>query len=317
MIEKNLVFITGAGASIDFGFPTGIDLIRMIVEFKWESVENASSGLKIDEQYFIDFTNKLKFSNTPSIDIFLANNSEYADLAKMIIAKIISASEKVSGVKLFENGWLKYLWFKMVEGCRNFEDFKNNKVKFVTFNYDRSLEFFFIFSVANFFKKEDNNLFWNKDIFKTVPVYHVFGKIGNLKWENSEKYRTMDNQLGTYKSWFELGSELNTIYEAEKSELQKTIIKTISEADEIHFLGFGYNSFNLNFLELDSWETNQYISGTRYHLSNAEISDINYLFNNKLRKVSDSMHRNCLDYLKDEVCFFVPKKIEHHVYKGL
>ena len=103
----------------------------------------------------------------------------------------------------------------------------------------------------NFFKisPKETNL---KDIVSNVPIYHVFGKIGNLAWENPVKNRTYDATIDKYCSWHDIGQELKTIYEFEQSDLQREIIETIRAADEIHFLGFGYNSFNLNLLNVKS-----------------------------------------------------------------
>ncbi len=204
MIKKNIVFITGAGASIEFGFPTGEKLVNLLLSGGWGAIEEKYSGIDNNKRFFRKFQNKLKKSNTSSIDIFIANNPEYAELAKLLIAKNIALIEQNSIEKINSNSWLKYLWSKMIDKCMSFNDFKNNKIKFVTFNYDRTLEIYFARSIVNFFKTETDEIEY-KNILKTVPIYHVFGKIGNMHWENPEKFRSYGAGLGNYSSWLDIG----------------------------------------------------------------------------------------------------------------
>jgi|LSQX01.1.fsa_nt_gb hypothetical protein len=304
MITKKILFITGAGASYDFGFPTGQGLINQIINEKWISIGEAKLGIDLLEKDFDDFKNKLRWSNTPSIDIFIANNPEYADFSKSLIAKIIGEREQKAMEKLFDESWLKYIWFKMIEGCLNIEDFlNNNNAKFLTFNYDRMLEFFFSMSTMNFFNKETSGMNSVK-IFETIPIVHVFGKVGNLPWEDSVKYRLYKDTPGEYLTWEEVGKELRTIYETKENERHEEIIEMINDSDEIYFLGFGYNTFNLELLDIDNWADKKYISGSRYEISRSELKDINFLHKGKFDNLTIYEHFKCYDFLKNDVLFF-------------
>ena len=235
MITKKILFITGAGSSVDFGFPTGYGLLSQIFTQKWLNLGNQKLGIEISENDFSNFKKKLRWSNTPSIDIFIANNPKYAELSKSLIAKIIGEQENKAMEKLFDASWLKYVWNKMIEGCLNIDDFFNsNKARFLTFNYDRMLEFFFSMSIMNFFNIEAGSE-QSQRIFETIPIVHVFGKVGNLPWEDSEKYRLFDDTPGAYSTWREVGQELRTIYETKESEKHNKIIEMINSIEIIHF----------------------------------------------------------------------------------
>ena len=305
MIKKKILFITGAGSSFDFGFPTGQSLITKIMNENWNRFGDNKLGLEISEGDFRSFRDKLKFSNTPSIDIFIANNPDYVDLSKSLIAKIIGEHESKAITKLFESSWLKYIWNKMIEGCVNIDDFfDGTNAKFLTFNYDRTLELFFILSIANFFNiKMDSQQY--QIILEKIPIVHVFGKVGNLPWEDGNKTRPFENNTpGAYLTWRKVGQELKTIYETKESEKHSEIIEMINDSDEVYFLGFGYNTFNLELLDIKNWSESKYISGSRYGMSDSEIKDVNYLNNNKFNDLSRLSTFDSYDFLKNEVQFF-------------
>jgi len=115
-------------------------------------------------------------------------------------------------------------------------------------------------------------------------------------------------------SWLDIGKELKTIYEFVNSSLHEEIRKVISNSDEIHFLGFGFNSSNLELLGINNWRNDNYISGTRFNLSEIEIEDINYLFQNKLKNLSKESDKDCIKYLKGDIHFFVDKKRKARIY---
>lgn len=194
-----------------------------------------------------------------------------------------------------------YLWHKMVDGCTSYYQFKENKIKFITFNYDRSLEYFFVQRILNFFPEQEE--FQNiNNIFKIIPIYHVFGKVGNFHWE-SEVSRNYTHELGNYSNYHEIGKELRTIYEIESTKELDTIKDIVHNADEVQFFGFGYNDFNLRLLDVQNWPENLHISGTRYKLSDREVGDVNKKLNNKLESISKHQNHDCLLHLKEGVSF--------------
>lgn len=226
------------------------------------------------------------------------------ELSKSLIAKIIGKKEKQAFGQLYQDKWLRYIWHKMVDGCFSFDDFRTNRASFLTFNYDRILETFFLNSIANFFNITPENGSY-KEILGTVPIIHVFGKVGNLPTEHQRMSRDLKDTLGTYQSWKDVGQELKTIYETQTSKLYNTIKEVTDEAAEIYFIGFGYNTFNLRLLGIQDLPEDKYISGSRYKLSEAEIMDINALNNNKfINLISKNSENKCYEFLKNDVRFF-------------
>ena len=95
------------------------------------------------------FIKNFNQSSLKSIDQYLAiNPRHYKDIGKFAITISILKHENKScfNEKVSDNkeDWYNLLYNRMVKNCKNPDDYKkffNNKVAFITFNYDRSLEY--------------------------------------------------------------------------------------------------------------------------------------------------------------------------------
>jgi len=66
-----------------------------------------------------------------------------------------------------------YLYGGMVGS--SLEEFAENRVSFVTFNYDRSVEQFLFTSLKNTFGRPDGN---TSQVLQKVPIVHLHGRLG-------------------------------------------------------------------------------------------------------------------------------------------
>ena len=154
MIEKQTVLVLGAGASYVYGLPTGRGLLIDVCSDILDGSYSTSGGVRQPEtplqRALIDcgfswdeilaFTRKLRASNQPSVDEFVAEQPDYVEIGKAAIASVILSSEKESELRRTnEMRWFEYLFQRMTAGHEPTE-FKNNNLAVVTFNYDRSFE---------------------------------------------------------------------------------------------------------------------------------------------------------------------------------
>ena len=108
------------------------------------------------------------FSKTPveSIDKYLANNPMYSDVGKMAVTLYIRQKERKS--KFLDErdhpddkeDWYKLIFNRMISNCNKLGEhkkFRENKVAFITFNYDRSLEHFLCRSFCHTFWESKND----------------------------------------------------------------------------------------------------------------------------------------------------------------
>lgn len=292
MIDIDTVFILGAGASRPYGYPTGRKLRDYIcTDFNTlfpNILKNSTlPGLKAQivsetEQ----FTKIFKNSSTLSIDLFLARNPHFSDIGKLAIILSIFDAERISkfreDIQKPEQDWYGYLYNRMTDSLNepnSYINFGNNKVTFITFNYDRSLEYFFYESLKNSFNSAPDDKIVEE--LKKIPIFHVYGKITDLPWEgntnNGIDYLEPDDE--PYRRFGfdflqKLKSNIKIVYEIEQHDCS-AILDKISDAKRIFFLGFGYASENLEILSLhNTLRNDQLIYGTALGFLEKEIEDI-------------------------------------------
>ena len=104
-------------------------------------------------------------------------------VGKACIVLVISSHESNS-ISKFSEGWYRYLWNKIYDG--NEEGMKKNlkNLTIITFNYDRSLEYYLYNRMQNLFgmtNQETGKLF-----NENVVVYHMYGQLGSFGGRTKE-----------------------------------------------------------------------------------------------------------------------------------
>ena len=292
MIDIDTVFILGAGASKPYGYPTGDGLRKYICSnftnrFSDIFRRTTLSGLKATWASKADQLARIfNKSSTPSIDLFLTRNSRFSDVGKLAIILSIFDAERASKFreesKMPNHDWYTYLFHRMSKTLidpESYKKFSNNKVTFITFNYDRSLEQFFYESLVNSFSSARDNEIVEET--KKIPIFHVYGKITDLQWESKSdtaiEYLSADEDpyrrfgfdfLQTIKS------NIRLIHERNNNDCS-AIHDKLSSAKRIFFLGFGYASENFDALNINSTLSHeQQIFGTALDYLNKEIEDV-------------------------------------------
>jgi len=272
---KKTLFILGAGASVDFGFPTGNELrenIRGLSSYQHiqnlsESVTDGKDKVHSDYRSFkaggtksipgnvlegLEAVYKLepdlkefcdKFHNSPvySIDEWLVNWPDLRDVGCLVLAYHILKAEAHSNLFRTET-WAQYL----LGLCGNTRDeFEKAQFLIVTFNYDRSFEFFLYYTLLNKYAYDPEQA---SQIVKKKVIHHIHGKLGALEWENTPEevmikhgnYRIPFNQLRA------AANQIKVVHETNRSDkLSLRARELIDWSDNVVFLGFAYNSENM------------------------------------------------------------------------
>ncbi|WP_416763103.1 hypothetical protein ACNI65_11365 [Roseateles sp. So40a] len=181
MIDRRTVYILGAGASFPYGFPLGAGLRTEILNVKpadLHQVKFSNAGIvpKIEE-LTSQFKQAFEHSKSPSIDAFLANRTEFSEIGRIAIAKVLLSYERVKTLYADERNddWLGAVLNSM--RCPKIEDFLKNQVSFVTFNYDRSLELTLLNFVRHNFNHSEGDAL---KVVESFPIIHVYGSLGSL-----------------------------------------------------------------------------------------------------------------------------------------
>lgn len=305
MIKGKNLFILGAGSSKPYGFPTGPEL-RERITLNFYNKYESSFGEPIPRtsvRAAKDFVNAFYKSHVQSIDKFLLFRPEFLDYGKRAIAIEILESENKNN--LSQGDWYFYLFNRMVEDLSSSADayqrFKENEIDFITFNYDRSLDYYIFNSFQNIVKpalglpeREDNASY-------LIPFsfYHVYGA-PKLPWqvklnEPSLEYQYIQDILPHHIEM--MANSIQLIDARDPGSKKMTDIHRImSRAERVFFLGFGFADENLYVLDIPRSIEGKSVYGTAKGYTNTEIKRVR----EKLSARNPNIHNmDCLSLLRE------------------
>jgi hypothetical protein len=312
VINKKTVFVLGAGASCPYGYPSGSELRRLILynagsnngglldsyrNFKSNDLDPSKKHTKLQQikQFIETFKGAVK-----SIDVFIANNPKFAPVGKYIIAFEIFRAEQESRFreeiqpekehlenhdnKKYVRGragfhgedWYSYLFQRITDGLVGKDalpDFSNGNISFITFNYDRSLEYFLYDSLKCLYSEVPEDRI--TQTLKQLKILHVYGQIAPLKWQNPSDYVDYKPQINESILQNSI-SNIRTVHE-EKENPELTEAKDLlQQADQIFFLGFGYAPENMEVLGLPELiHPRCQVYGTAFNMIKEEVDRLN------------------------------------------
>jgi hypothetical protein len=246
MISKPTVLILGAGASVDYKFPTGRELLHKIwmgaregsplYKFLIKETENGQKEVK-------RFADALLGSAAPSVDLFLEQRKDFEQIGKIAIAVTLIPFETYESFRPHgeKARWYETLFQLMVEGGHITE----NKLSVITFNYDRSLEAFLFQSVKNLYGLDDAKA---EEQLQRISIIHLHGTLGDrLTGDGVQRGYdptvTLDNVQAAVQ-------RIKIVHEAKPGQEFDRALNCLSLADEVIFLGFGFHRVNIERLRL-------------------------------------------------------------------
>lgn len=307
MFTENTTFILGAGASWHYGYPTGEDLVKDVLE-KARALENTlkreenvistafpkyiSDGAKGEKEQREKLLQTLKDCRTlmtklvqvnpPVIDYFLGQNKSLQGLGTLLIAWVIlrcegqylrrvakagtrnsnqnrerihlsdpwAVGKNAPLISKFKDDWYRFILYKIVSGCQTSDDLHKNKVQFVTFNYDVSLE------QALFSGLKNIEMFEEKDILEFLKTegrfVHMYGSIRPDPFADLQPLGDPDNSDIAFltpilNAAYEASKGIKTIDPDNKHADQRSIESArtaIAEAKDVYILGYGFDQNN-------------------------------------------------------------------------
>lgn len=318
MISRPVVLVLGAGASADFGFPLGQDLIKQIAHGGAQT-DAILEGLGFHGNHIRDFRTELRKAAPPSIDEFLAYRKEYLSVGKAAIATRLVELEKPNSL-LSQKTWYKYLLNAIVQPTSP-ADIANGNLSVITFNYDRSLEFWLLQTfAARFGKTRDECL----KVLQKLGIYHVYGSLGCIPGlgpdQNAREYTPNLNIEDVRRA----ASSILIVHEEEDdNEIMQKVYRTLFYAHSVVFLGFGFHAMSLGQLQLERWCRNRdqghshdakiaaglgiprsaSLAGTSYGFTESEE---NHNVRRHLQPCTIQLQRKkVLDFLRDNLQYFL------------
>jgi hypothetical protein len=283
VIQTETVFVIGAGASCEFGLPSGKELRikisdalrsrlggsassrrRDLIVNAFEFASRRPDSPSIDQSAFTALVTKADtmsdgLSHAASIDDYIDSNSEYdADIArigKLAIAVCLIEEERVCSLKrkargeapdlsAVEDTWLASLFTTMAMRVPSGNVEQMFKnVSFVVFNYDRCLEWYLQHALVKRFPIDVEKA---KAIVSGCRIIHPYGDLGPLG--NADFGVNLGPEFfGTGETLHEMSNRLLTLSEGKRVKTAE-IHKALSKASRIVFLGFGFHGENVELL---------------------------------------------------------------------
>lgn len=265
MIRSRTVIVLGAGASKPYGFPTGPelrhDLVTRILARPKEAEKAKLAGRakpRLYEYYEIltahshnsslldECQKALSRSWATSVDMFMSTQRpEIRVVCKAAIVLAIAEAESTEDGLFFAPpnvDWFRYLWRYLHKGCKTLQQFRDlNSLAFVTFNYDRTLEW----SLANAVMYAYGTGF--DEALKAIPrIVHFYGDLGLIS----------ERRYGAPPDLDGLPRATERILVVDESEnLTKNMANArelLRQAERVLFLGFGYDETNMRLLGMTS-----------------------------------------------------------------
>ncbi len=262
MITTPTVFILGAGASIPYGFPSGRALRDNLVN--WKDISLSKGGPFHDRSATLEFSQALGRSKIDSIDAFLQERHErFLQVGKYCVAGALTALEIPSHCNPADEDWIQALWEIMRRGSNR--EISKNKIAFISYNYDRSLEHCLTEAMTHSFGVS-RQAAWQE--LRKIPIVHPHGVLAPYlpypeAWDqlDGESKRRLATNPGEGRFYFPSHeSNLATCLAAEHLNLywekrttdpspQATMKTLLSTATRVVFLGFGFLDANMEHLQ--------------------------------------------------------------------
>ncbi len=305
MDRRNIVLILGAGASFPYSFPLGRGLIFEIARNfrKGAFANHVAKSLLVSAGFSEDFLEtfcvELLQSHLSSVDAFLEQREdEYKKIGKLAIAATLIPHEAPDRLvrRPDEQGWYEYLYNLL--GTQHLE-FPKIHLSVITFNYDRSLEYFLFNSLKSSYGIGDKEAL---NLFSSIPIVHVYGQLGIPHFIDSagRKYSTELTADAVQKS----ADGIEVIHEGNTMSVSlERAHEFIAQADVLCFLGFGYYETNLKRLGIQEFFKGEQIYGSAYKLREAERHQVEKLIYPKRIELGLA-DEDSLEFIRQHLVFF-------------
>jgi len=324
MIDTETVFILGSGSSKPYGFPTDADLrMRIIKDFKNDYrkipytsdfnsrlIEFEKNKRTAEAEIFIGRLHDTE--GTTTIDEFIGINDQYEIIGKIAIQHYLLEYEK-NYLTNRDNDYVSD-WFEIVlrEMLKESKEYKNpalvdsNQVTFLTFNYDRLIEFLFIKQFTSLFQELLNNDINKHQIeFFIYKIIHIYGSLGYLpprRETDSPSKVNFGEAIQTYERTRKTISNIRLLKDGFKD--CERIRKKLYNAKKIYFLGVGYIEKNMKMLDLENnlnYDDPPQIYGTALHKSKKEIIELIRHYFNFNKKIPEPIIEpiNCKELMEN------------------
>jgi hypothetical protein len=246
MIETPTVFVLGAGSSIPYGFPSGAQLKELVVNsLATSTVNDFLREADIPPKHGGAFLEALRFSKQPSVDAFLELRPEFIPIGKAMIARELCRLEHRTSLfsSTIADDWHSIVFNRM--STHLLDEFAENRIAFITFNYDRSLEYALFTALVHRYGKCHHKVV---ETMHAIPVIHVHGQLGLPDWQK-DALPSSCRAYEAHHTWDQISKAADGIKiiceEISESPEFKRAHEVLAGAKRVLCLGFAYAAVNM------------------------------------------------------------------------
>ena len=283
MIKRPTAFVLGAGASRPYGFPTARELLTGVRKslateqtFRVRLLDSDFNEAEIES-----LRSSLIGSPVGSVDEFLEirDHARLVKVGKAAIAAYLLPREVALNLlpDTQDDDWYEYLFRRMKEGASTLNDFLQNAISFVTFNYDRSVEKFLFGSLCSTYGATPAQVAtaWKRARMQIVHVYGSFGPLPELGGTLS--YGVEPNFSGLLLR--QAADSIHIVGEPGAQAGIDAAQDVLMRCERVCFLGFGYRPANVDRLGLKTTLLKDVrVFGSSYKTLSGERGDIKRMF---------------------------------------
>lgn len=293
-MKLKTVFIVGAGASAEVGFPLGWqlrDAISQNLRFQNTHIIGAGEGNQLIFECLhrkhkptldwvtvcVELQKGILLSDSVDDYIYAHQDPLMTECAKVAISHLILEAER--GSRLFVNSNKGYsgvdfshtrqTWYDSFARLLTKSRQKTNRahifenVAIICFNYDRSIEQYLTHHLATHYRISIDE---SADIVRTLSIFRPYGSVGPYSSDHGKpvsyghevraNLSPVAENIRTYSEQISDGVELSSIH------------KAMDEAEQLVFLGMGFHKNNMDILRSRVGISPSRIFATRKGISN-------------------------------------------------
>ena len=185
VITTPTVLILGAGASAPRGFPTGWQLLA---QARAQELHGLAEMIKpVPATSAPALLQAIAGTGERSLDAMLEHRPPLVEAGKALMARALLYKEEsaLASRQDSQGEWYRELWAAM--SASSLQSFRRNQLTILTYNYDRSLEYFLITALCERFQKSRLEC---AAMLDCIGPFHLHGQLGLLPELSPRRTRT-------------------------------------------------------------------------------------------------------------------------------
>jgi hypothetical protein len=186
-----------------------------------------------------------------SADEFLERRQDVANVGRLVISICLLLAEHKAESQLWSNAggkhWYDYLKSQLTNPA---DKLGQDQFRIITFNYERSLEYFLYRSLKPFYKQVMTEETYTAAI-KQFRFLHIYGNLGPLPWQSATGAVPYGAQ--GYGEILTAAKSIKVLHQGAEDTVQqnfKTAQEWLQWAERVLFLGFGFHKDNVERLAI-------------------------------------------------------------------